>query len=60
MLLNDGDPDLGGFVVFLRRKADMFTILSTRHTSTGLDLIIEVNDGKVRWTHGIEDIVFDN
>ncbi|MCX4903988.1 hypothetical protein [Streptomyces sp. NBC_00878] len=36
------------------------TILSTGHTSTGLDLIIEVNDSKVRWTHDIEDIVFDN
>ncbi|WP_406498495.1 nuclease [Streptomyces sp. NBC_01604] len=60
VLLNDGDPDLGGFVVFLRRKADTFTILSTGHTSTGLDLIIEVNDSKVRWTHDIEDIVFDN
>lgn len=59
VLENDGDPALDGFVVYLRRKADRFTILSTGHFSTGLDLIIEVNDNKVRWTHPVEDIVYD-
>ncbi|MFD7323530.1 nuclease [Streptomyces sp. NPDC059875] len=59
VLENDGDPALDGFVVYLRRKADKFTLLSTGHFSTGLDLIIEVDTDKVRWTHPVEDIVFE-
>ncbi|MFD3947902.1 nuclease [Streptomyces sp. NPDC058579] len=59
VLENDGSPALDGFLDYLRRKADKFTILSTGHFSTGLDLIVEVDDGKVRWTHPVEDIVYE-
>ncbi|MFJ5552908.1 nuclease [Streptomyces sp. NPDC093225] len=59
VLLNDGDPSLTGFLDFLHRKADKFTLLSAGHFSTGLDLVIEVDGTKTRWTHPVDDIVFD-
>jgi endonuclease YncB( thermonuclease family) len=52
------NPDLTGFLAFLDQAADEFWIISTGHSTTGLDAIIEVTDTKVRMTHPPEDLVF--
>ncbi|PSJ30498.1 nuclease [Streptosporangium nondiastaticum] len=55
-----GDTSLTGFPVFLASKADRYFILSTGHSTTGLDFVIEVTNGQtVRMTHPVEDLVFD-
>ncbi|WP_330333649.1 thermonuclease family protein [Streptomyces sp. NBC_00536] len=59
LVLNDGDPALGGFRDFLAQKADRFTIISTTHFTTGLDLVVEVNTTKVKMTEPPENLLFD-
>jgi endonuclease YncB( thermonuclease family) len=54
-----GDPSLEGFPAFLDQHADRFFILSTGHSTTGLDAVIEINGDVIRMTHPIEDLVFD-
>ncbi len=54
-----GDPSLAGFPGFLDQHADRFFILSTGHSTTGLDAVIEINGDVIRMTHDIEDLVFD-
>jgi hypothetical protein len=54
-----GDDSMAGFPAFLDQAADKFFILSTGHSMTGLDSIVEVNGNNVKMTHPIEDIVFD-
>ncbi|MFE2561716.1 nuclease [Streptomyces sp. NPDC059352] len=56
--LNLGDPDLNGFPAFLDQAQDKFWILSTGQLTTGLDVVVEVLDSKVRMTHPSEDLVF--
>ncbi|MFE9629390.1 nuclease [Streptomyces sp. NPDC006463] len=56
--LNLGDRDLAGFPAFLAQAADEFWIISTGHSTTGLDAVVEVIDSKVRMTHPAEDLVF--
>ena len=58
--LQTGDPSLAGFRAFLAQARDKFFILSTGHSTTGLDLITEVVGGDtVRMTHAATDLVFD-
>jgi endonuclease YncB( thermonuclease family) len=59
IVLNNGDPALGGFAAFLAQKADKFTIISTGHFSTGLDLVVEVNAKKIKMTERPENLLFD-
>ena len=54
-----GDDSMAGFRAFLDQAADKFFILSTGHSMTGLDSIVEVNGNNMKMTHPIEDIVFD-
>ena len=54
-----GDDSMAGFPAFLDQAADKFFILSTGHSMTGLDSIVEVNGNNVKMTRPIEDIVFD-
>ncbi len=54
-----GDNSMAGFPAFLDQAADKFFILSTGHSMTGLDSIVEVDGSKVKLTHPIEDILFD-
>jgi hypothetical protein len=54
-----GDPALAGFPGFLDQAADRFFILSTGHSTTGLDVVVEFDGTTVRMTHPIEDLVFD-
>ena len=37
-----GDPSLAGFPAFLDQDADKFFILSTGHSTTGLDAVVDV------------------
>lgn len=57
--LNLGDTSLAGFPAFLDQAADKFFILSTGHSTTGLDEVVEVDGQTVRMTRAIEDLVFD-
>jgi len=57
--LHLGDDSMAGFPAFLDQAADKFFILSTGHSTTGLDVIVEVNGSNVKMTHPIEDLVFD-
>ncbi|WP_405721831.1 nuclease [Streptomyces sp. NBC_01537] len=58
--LHLGDPSLSGFPAFLAQAQDRFFILSTGHSTTGLDAVVEVTNGQtVRMTHPAEDLVFD-
>ena len=54
-------PDhlVAGFPAFLDQAADRFFILSTGHSTTGLDEVVEVTGNNLRMTHPIEDLVFD-
>ncbi|MEU6526356.1 hypothetical protein ABZ892_26860 [Streptomyces sp. NPDC046924] len=57
--LNDGDPSLAGFRVYLAQREDRLFILSTGQW-TGFDTVVEVTNGNtVRLTHTPEDLVFD-
>ena len=44
---------------FLDQAADKFFILSTGHSTTGLDTIVDVTGNNVKMTRPIEDLVFD-
>jgi hypothetical protein len=58
--LGGGDPSLAGFPAFLAQARDRFFILSTGHSTTGLDAVVEiVNGDTVRMTRPAEDLVFD-
>jgi hypothetical protein len=41
------------------QAADKFFILSTGHSTTGLDAVVEVTGDEVKMTRPIEDLVFD-
>jgi endonuclease YncB( thermonuclease family) len=57
--LHLGDDSMAGFPAFLDQAGDKFFILSTGHSTTGLDAIVEVDGNKVKMTRPIEDLVFD-
>jgi Staphylococcal nuclease homologue len=57
--LHLGDDSMAGFPAFLDQAADKFFILSTGHSTTGLDAIVEVTCNNVRMTRPIEDLDFD-
>jgi hypothetical protein len=57
--LGAGDLSLAGFPDFLAQAKDRFFILSTGHSTTGLDTIVEVDGNTVRMTHAATDLVFD-
>ena len=50
---------MAGFPGFLDHAADKFFILSTGHSTTCLDAIVEVTDNNVKMTRPIEDLVVD-
>jgi quercetin dioxygenase-like cupin family protein len=58
--LHLGDDSMAGFPAFLDQAADKFFILSTGHSTTGLDAIVEVTVNNVKMTRPIEDLVFEN
>jgi hypothetical protein len=43
---------------FFDQAADKFFILSTGHSTTGLDVIVEITGNNVKMTRPIEDLVF--
>lgn len=57
--LGDGDLSLDGFPAFLAQAADRYFILSTGHSTTGLDAITVIDGATVRLTHPPTDLVFD-
>jgi endonuclease YncB( thermonuclease family) len=57
--LHLGDSSMAGFPAFLDQAGDKFFILSTGHSTTGLDAVVEVDGNKVKMTRPIEDLVFD-
>jgi hypothetical protein len=57
--LHLGDNSMAGFPAFLDRAADKFFILSTGHSTTGLDAVVDVDGNKVKMPRPIEDLVFD-
>jgi endonuclease YncB( thermonuclease family) len=57
--LHLGDESMAGFRAFLDQAADKFFILSTGHSTTGLDAVVEVTGNNVEMTRPIEDLVFD-
>jgi hypothetical protein len=57
--LHLGDDSMAGFVAFLDQAADRFCILSTGHSTTGLDEVVQVSGNNVKMTRPIEDLVFD-
>ena len=57
--LHLGDDSMAGFPAFLDQAADKFFILSTGHSTTGLDAVVEVTGNTVKMTRPIEDLVFD-
>ena len=57
--LHLGDNSMAGFPAFLDQAADKFFILSTGHSTTGLDAVLEVTGNNVKMTRPIEDLVFD-
>jgi endonuclease YncB( thermonuclease family) len=57
--LHLGDDSMAGFPAFLDQAADKFFILSTGHSTTGLDAVVKVAGNNVRMTRPIEDLVFD-
>ena len=57
--LHLGDSSMAGFRPFLDQAADKFFILSTGHSTTGLDAVVEVKGDEVKMTRPIEDLVFD-
>jgi hypothetical protein len=57
--LHLGDDSMAGFPAFLDQAADKFFILSTGHSITGLDAVVEVTGNTVKMTRPIEDLVCD-
>jgi endonuclease YncB( thermonuclease family) len=57
--LHLGDDSVAGFPAFLDQAADKFFVLSTGHSTTGLDAVVEVTGNTVTMTRPIEDLVFD-
>ena len=57
--LHLGDDSVTGFPAFLDQAADKFFILSTGHSTTGLDTVVEVTGNTVKMTRPIQDLVFD-
>ena len=53
--LHLGDNSMAGFHAFLDQAADKFFILSTGHSTTGLDAVVEVTGNNVKMTRPIED-----
>ena len=53
--LHLGDDSMTGFPAFLDQAADKFFILSTGHSTTGLDAVVEVTGNNVKMTRPIED-----
>ena len=53
--LHLGDNSMAGFPAFLDQAADKFFILSTGHSTTGLDAVVEVTGNNVKMTRPIED-----
>jgi hypothetical protein len=54
-----GDNSMAGFPAFLDQAADKFFILSTGHSASGLDEVVNVTGNTVKMSHPIEDLVFD-
>ena len=54
-----GDDSMAGFPAFLDQAADKFFILSTGHSTTDLDVVVQVTENNVKMTRPIEDLVFD-
>jgi hypothetical protein len=55
----DERPDMAGLPrPFFDQAADKFFILSTGHSTTGLDVIVEITGNNVKMTRPIEDLVF--
>jgi endonuclease YncB( thermonuclease family) len=54
--LHLGDDSMAGFPAFLDQAADKFFILSTGHSTTGLDAVVEVAGNNVKMTRPIEDL----
>ena len=50
---------MAGFPAFLGQAADKFFILSTGHSTTGLDEVVQVSGNNVKMTRPIKDLVFD-
>ncbi|MGW0176450.1 thermonuclease family protein [Rhodococcus sp. NPDC003322] len=57
--LDPGNLSLAGFASFLSQAQDKFFVLSTGHSTTGLDAIVDVQADTVRLTHPPTDLVFD-
>jgi hypothetical protein len=57
--LHLGNDSMAGFPAFLDQAADKFFILSTGHSTTGLDTIVDVCGNNVTMTRPIDDLVFD-
>jgi hypothetical protein len=57
--LHLGDDSMAGLPAFLDQAADKFFVLSTGHSTTGLDAVVEVSGNNVKMTRPIEDLVFD-
>jgi len=54
-----GGNSMAGFPAFLDQAADKFFILSTGHTTTGLDAVVDVTGNSVKMRRPIDDLVFD-
>lgn len=59
LVLNDGDPSLAAFRDYLAQRQDRSFILSTGHSTTGLDFVVSVTGQTVKLTYQPEDLVFD-
>ena len=57
--LHLGDDSMTDFPAFLDQATDKFFILSTGHSITGLDAVVEATGNNVKMTRPIEDLVFD-
>jgi hypothetical protein len=57
--LHLGDDSMAGFPAFFDQAGDKFLILSTGHSTTGLDAVVEVTGNTAKMTRPIEDLVFD-
>ncbi|MBW4698592.1 MAG: thermonuclease family protein [Aphanocapsa lilacina HA4352-LM1] len=55
--LNDGDPSLAGFKIYLESRTDEVTILSAGHF-THLDTVVEVDGQRLKLLVPPEDLVF--
>jgi endonuclease YncB( thermonuclease family) len=59
LVLSDDDVSLAGFSGYLAQRADRYTILSTGHPTTGLDLVVKVNGQTLKLTRPYEDLMFE-